>query len=80
MASGRNSGPRSSTVPNHILVPLTLPLCRSSVFDFPLKGILQEAVKNCEYWRLRDSNGKAPGVAGYWPGMRGLETHWEISA
>jgi hypothetical protein len=39
----------------------------SSAFDFPTKGILQEAVKNCQYWRLRDQNGKPPGVIGYWP-------------
>ena len=39
----------------------------SSAFDFPTKGILQEAVKNCEYWRLRDQNGKPPGVIGYYP-------------
>ena len=29
--------------------------------------ILQEAVKNCQYWRLRDSHNKPPGVIGYWP-------------
>ena len=28
---------------------------------------LQEAVKNCQYWRLRDENGKPPGVIGYYP-------------
>lgn len=39
----------------------------SSAFDFPTKGILQEAVKNCQYWRLRDQNGKAPGVLGWYP-------------
>ena len=39
----------------------------SSAFDFPTKGILQEAVKNCQYWRLRDQNGKPPGVIGYYP-------------
>lgn len=39
----------------------------SAAFDFPTKGILQEAVKNCEYWRLRDQNGKPPGVIGYYP-------------
>ena len=27
----------------------------------------QEAVKNCQYWRLRDQNNKPPGVIGYWP-------------
>ncbi len=39
----------------------------SAAFDFPTKGILQEAVKNCQYWRLRDENNKPPGVIGYWP-------------
>ena len=39
----------------------------SCAFDFPTKGILQEAVKNCQYWRLRDQNGKPPGVIGYYP-------------
>ncbi len=29
---------------------------RCTAFDFPLKGILQEAVKNTEYWRLKDGN------------------------
>lgn len=27
----------------------------------------QEAVKNCQYWRLRDPNNKPAGVIGYWP-------------
>lgn len=29
--------------------------------------MVQEAVKNCQYWRLRDENNKPPGVIGYWP-------------
>ena len=28
---------------------------------------LQEAVKNCEYWRLIDEEGKPPGLLGWWP-------------
>eukprot|EP00877_Chromochloris_zofingiensis_P005318 jgi/Chrzof1/14788/Cz09g16070.t1 len=40
---------------------------RSTAFDFVTKGILQEAVKNTEYWRLRDNQGKAPGLLGWWP-------------
>lgn len=36
-------------------------------FDFPTKGILQEAVKHTQYWRLRDREGRAPGLLGYWP-------------
>ncbi|KAL5984076.1 putative alpha-amylase 2 [Asimina triloba] len=38
----------------------------SAAFDFTTKGILQEAVKG-ELWRLRDSQGKPPGVIGWWP-------------
>eukprot|EP00252_Welwitschia_mirabilis_P016295 TRINITY_DN3595_c0_g1_i1.p1 TRINITY_DN3595_c0_g1~~TRINITY_DN3595_c0_g1_i1.p1 ORF type:complete len:419 (+),score=77.94 TRINITY_DN3595_c0_g1_i1:182-1438(+) len=38
----------------------------SAAFDFTTKGILQEAVKG-EWWRLRDRNGKPPGVLGWWP-------------
>lgn len=39
----------------------------STAFDFPTKGILQEAVRNCQYWRLVDPQGKAPGLIGWWP-------------
>mmetsp|Transcript_21286 Transcript_21286/g.67360 ORF Transcript_21286/g.67360 Transcript_21286/m.67360 type:complete len:572 (-) Transcript_21286:277-1992(-) len=38
-----------------------------SVFDFPTKAILETAVRRNEYWRLRDSNGKPPGLLGWWP-------------
>ncbi|URD97910.1 Alpha-amylase C-terminal beta-sheet domain [Musa troglodytarum] len=38
----------------------------SAAFDFTTKGILQEAVKG-QLWRLRDSQGKPPGVLGWWP-------------
>lgn len=38
----------------------------ATAFDFTTKGILQVAV-NGEYWRLRDSQGKAPGLIGWWP-------------
>ncbi|KAL6506648.1 putative alpha-amylase 2 [Orobanche hederae] len=38
----------------------------SAAFDFTTKGILQEAVKG-EMWRLRDPQGKPPGVMGWWP-------------
>ena len=37
------------------------------MFDFPTKGILNEAVGNTEYSRLRDADGKAPGLLGWWP-------------
>ena len=29
--------------------------------------VLQEAVKNCEYWRLIDHEGRPPGLMGWWP-------------
>ncbi|KAI3436462.1 hypothetical protein D9Q98_005879 [Chlorella vulgaris] len=38
-----------------------------TMFDFVTKGILQEAVKNTQYDRLKDGNGKAPGMLGWWP-------------
>ena len=38
----------------------------STAFDFTTKGILQEAV-NGDYWRLRDQEGKAAGLIGWWP-------------
>lgn len=38
----------------------------AAAFDFTTKGILQVAV-NGEYWRLRDSQGKATGLIGWWP-------------
>ncbi|KAJ8762258.1 hypothetical protein K2173_007414 [Erythroxylum novogranatense] len=38
----------------------------SAAFDFTTKGILQEAVKG-QLWRLRDPQGKPPGVMGWWP-------------
>ncbi len=31
--------------------------------------VMQEAVKNTEYWRLRDPNNQAPGLIGWWPEM-----------
>ncbi|CAA6666741.1 unnamed protein product [Spirodela intermedia] len=37
-----------------------------TAFDFTTKGVLQEAVRG-ELWRLRDSQGKPPGVMGWWP-------------
>jgi len=39
----------------------------STAFDFTTKGVLQEAVRNCQYWRLKDSKGKPPGVIGWMP-------------
>ncbi|KAK7850293.1 putative alpha-amylase 2 [Quercus suber] len=38
----------------------------STAFDFTTKGILQEAVKG-QLWRLRDPQGKPPGLMGWWP-------------
>lgn len=39
----------------------------SAAFDFTTKGVLQEAVAQNQYWRLRDAAGKPPGVLGWWP-------------
>jgi alpha-amylase len=39
----------------------------SRSFDFTTKGILQEACTKGEYWRLRDKDGNASGVIGWWP-------------
>jgi len=38
----------------------------TTAFDFTTKGILQYAVYG-EYGRLRDAQGKAPGLIGWWP-------------
>nr|ADP88919.1 alpha-amylase [Gunnera manicata] len=38
-----------------------------TAFDFTTKGILQAAVEG-ELWRLKDSNGKPPGLIGILPG------------
>lgn len=35
-------------------------------FDMTTKGILQEALKNREYWRLADENNQPSGVMGWW--------------
>lgn len=40
---------------------------RGAAFDFPTKGILQEAVKHTQYNRMKDAAGKAPGLVGWWP-------------
>ncbi|URE47744.1 alpha-amylase [Musa troglodytarum] len=38
----------------------------AATFDFTTKGVLQTAVQG-ELWRLRDRQGKAPGMIGWWP-------------
>lgn len=40
---------------------------RAAAFDFTTKGILQEAVKYSELWRIKDSNGKPAGMIGVLP-------------
>ena len=36
--------------------------CNScAAFDFPTKGILQEAVKHVQYWRLKDAQVRMEG-------------------
>ncbi|MCO5610370.1 hypothetical protein L7F22_064606 [Adiantum nelumboides] len=39
----------------------------SGAFDFTTKAILQEALKRGELWRLRDQQGRPPGLVGMWP-------------
>ncbi|CAK9017825.1 unnamed protein product [Durusdinium trenchii] len=39
----------------------------STAFDFTTKGILQEACRNRQYWRLKDQDGKPPGLLGWMP-------------
>jgi alpha-amylase len=39
----------------------------SAAFDFTTKGILQYAIRTGEFWRLRDSLSRAPGLIGLWP-------------
>ena len=35
-------------------------------FDMTTKGVLQEALKNHQYWRLSDQNNQPPGLIGWW--------------
>jgi alpha-amylase len=37
----------------------------ATTFDFTTKEVLQSAVQG-ELWRMRDENGKAPGMLGWW--------------
>lgn len=39
----------------------------AAAFDFITKGVLQEAVRNQTFWRLKDSTGHAIGLLGRWP-------------
>jgi len=38
-------------------------------FDFTTKGLLNDALANGNYWRLRDASGKPQGAVGWWPAM-----------
>ncbi|KAJ4813427.1 Alpha-amylase [Rhynchospora pubera] len=38
----------------------------ATAFDFTTKGVLQAAVQG-ELWRMRDGNGKPPGMLSWWP-------------
>eukprot|EP00437_Effrenium_voratum_P019463 CAMPEP_0181446782 /NCGR_PEP_ID=MMETSP1110-20121109/26285_1 /TAXON_ID=174948 /ORGANISM="Symbiodinium sp., Strain CCMP421" /LENGTH=702 /DNA_ID=CAMNT_0023570877 /DNA_START=28 /DNA_END=2136 /DNA_ORIENTATION=- len=40
---------------------------KSAAFDFTTKGILQEACQKTQFWRLKDGNGKPPGLIGWLP-------------
>lgn len=39
----------------------------STAFDITTKGIMHAVFERCEYFRLRDGAGKAPGLLGWWP-------------
>ena len=39
----------------------------TAAFDFTTKGILQEAVGNDSYYRLKDKDGNPAGLIGWWP-------------
>ena len=49
----------------------------TAAFDFTTKGILQEAVRNKEYWRMSDSQNNPSGFCGSWPthAVTFLENH-----
>ncbi len=38
-----------------------------AAFDFTTKGLLNKALTDSEYWRLKDSEGKPAGAIGWWP-------------
>lgn len=38
-------------------------------FDFTTKGILNDALANGNYWRLKDTSGSPAGAIGWWPAM-----------
>lgn len=38
----------------------------STAFDITTKGIMHAVFERCEYWRLRDGQGRPPGLIGYW--------------
>jgi len=38
-------------------------------FDFTTKGILNDALANNNYWRLKATDGKPQGAIGWWPAM-----------
>eukprot|EP00878_Enallax_costatus_P026999 GHUV01029017.1.p1 GENE.GHUV01029017.1~~GHUV01029017.1.p1 ORF type:complete len:503 (+),score=134.49 GHUV01029017.1:122-1630(+) len=42
---------------------------RATVFDFVTKGVLTEAVRQTQYWRLRDAHGRPAGFVGWCPGQ-----------
>ena len=49
----------------------------TAAFDFTTKGILQEAVRNKQYWRMIDHDGHPTGFLGKWPthAVTFLENH-----
>lgn len=37
------------------------------LFDFVTKGVLNEVFEKTQFWRLKDKDGKNPGLVGWWP-------------
>jgi alpha-amylase len=42
---------------------------RSMAFDFPTRQLLRQAIQQRDFARLKTSDGKPPGVIGWWPEM-----------
>uniref|UniRef100_A0A7S0XFN2 alpha-amylase n=2 Tax=Mantoniella antarctica TaxID=81844 RepID=A0A7S0XFN2_9CHLO len=49
----------------------------TAAFDFTTKGILQEAVRNRQFWRMSDNQNRPSGFCGTWPthAVTFLENH-----
>ena len=48
-------------------------------FDFTSKGLLNDALANGNYWRLKDASNKPAGTIGWWPAMSGSAKRKSLS-